>query len=342
MALWLVRGDKHGRYHNLALERDFAYHAGQIGDLSGASSREDVLNLLRDEYPDQKENRLRNWANQLYALAHRIAPGDLVVMPLRHSPQIAIGRVSGGYAYRTDLGDIFHTVPVDWVITDLPRTKIGQDLLYSLGAFMTVCQVKRNNAEARIQAVLEEGKDPGFVADQPEKAGETKEDVEETEAIDVEQFAQDQIMRRIERDFMGHDLARLVEAVLAAEGYITELSSPGPDGGVDILAGQGLFGFSEPKLCVQVKSSQSSADVTILRALQGTMQNFNAERGLLVSWGGFNKAVIKEARLSFFSVRLWDATDLIEAVMRNYERFPEELQSELPLKRIWALVSEQE
>ena len=72
------------------------------------------------------------------------------------------------------------------------------------------------------------------------------------------------------------------------------------------------------------------------------MHNFKADQGLLVCWGGFKSTVEKEARLSFFSVRLWDATDLIEAVLQNYERLSEELQSELPLKRIWALVSEQE
>jgi len=49
----------------------------------------------------------------------------------------------------------------------------------------------------------------------------------------------------------------------------------------------------------------------------------------------------KEARLSFFSVRLWDANDLIEAIFKNCDRLPEELQNELPLKRIWALVIEE-
>ena len=49
----------------------------------------------------------------------------------------------------------------------------------------------------------------------------------------------------------------------------------------------------------------------------------------------------KMARISFFSVRLWDANDLIEAIFKNYDRLPEELQSKLPLKRIWALVIEE-
>ena len=33
--------------------------------------------------------------------------------------------------------------------------------------------------------------------------------------------------------------------------------------------------------------------------------------------------------------------DLLQAIFKNYEKFPEELQTELPLKRIWALVSEE-
>ena len=145
----------------------------------------------------------------------------------------------------------------------------------------------------------------------------------------------------LEQHFKGHDLARLVDAVLKAQGYMTELSAPGPDGGVDILAGRGALGLEGPRLCVQVKSSQSSADVNILRALQGIMQTFKADQGLLVSWGGFTKAVENESRLSFFSVRLWDAGDLVEAVLGNYDKLPKELQTELPLKRIWALVIEE-
>lgn len=60
-----------------------------------------------------------------------------------------------------------------------------------------------------------------------------------------------------------------------------------------------------------------------------------------MSWGGFTKPVIQEARLSYFSVRLWDADDLLKAVLQNYDRLPEEIQSELPLKRIWTLVLEE-
>ena len=101
------------------------------------------------------------------------------------------------------------------------------------------------------------------------------------------------------------------------------------------------MGFAEPRLVVQVKSSASPADVTVLRGLQGIFKNFGAQQGLLVSWGGFTSSVLQEARQSFFSIRLWDSGDLLQAIFKNYEKFPEQLRTELPLKRIWALVSEE-
>ena len=102
------------------------------------------------------------------------------------------------------------------------------------------------------------------------------------------------------------------------------------------------MGFNEPRICVQVKSSQTPIDVTVLRGLQGTMSNFGAKQGLLVSWGGFTKAVLDESRLSFFTVRLWDSDNLIKAILTNFDKLSDSLQAELPLKRIWALVLEEE
>jgi restriction system protein len=132
-----------------------------------------------------------------------------------------------------------------------------------------------------------------------------------------------------------------VEAVLRADGWITKLSPPGADGGVDILAGRGSLGLDQPKLCVQVKSQTAAVDTTVYRALLGTMQGFKAEQGLLVAWGGFNKAVQTESKQGYFAVRLWESRDLVEAIYRNYERLPAEIQADLPLKRVWVLVNEE-
>lgn len=156
---------------------------------------------------------------------------------------------------------------------------------------------------------------------------------------DDRRLAHDQILRHIEARFPGHAFARLVAAILRADGFMTQVAEPGPDGGADILAAKGTLAFDGPYLCVQVKSSKKPEDVTTLRALKGTMETFHATQGLLVCWGGFTKAVHREARQSFFQIRLWGADEVVEAIYKNYDRIPEEIQAELPLERVWMLVS---
>jgi restriction system protein len=51
--------------------------------------------------------------------------------------------------------------------------------------------------------------------------------------------------------------------------------------------------------------------------------------------------VPKEAARLFFELRLWDADDLVKAILATYESLPDALQAELPLKRIWVLVPEE-
>ncbi len=340
MSLWMVRGGRFGEHENLSFENGLACIGfSEVSDLSRATTKEEIIELVREAYKEKPEMAIYNFAGQLRTFAHRMKEGDLVAMPLRNRSQIAIGRVTGPYRYRTDLGDVHHTRLVEWIKIDIPRTAFGQDLLYSLGAVMTVCRIERNDAEERVRAILAGKPDPGITPiSGPFPPGDGN---GEEPFTDVEQFARDQILGHLVKNFRGHDLSRLVDAVLKAEGYVTSLSPPGPDGGVDILAGSGSLGLDSPRLCVQVKSSQSPSDVNVFRGLQGSMTTFQADQGLLVSWGGFNNAVIQEARLNYFKVRLWDSGDLVEAVLRNYDRLPEELQGELPLKRIWALVPEE-
>ena len=133
-----------------------------------------------------------------------------------------------------------------------------------------------------------------------------------------------QIRTHVERNFHGHGLSRLVAAALEAEGFQVAVSPPGPDGGVDIRAGKGPMGFDSPRICVQVKSGRQVSGVSVLRDLQGVMQTFKADHGLLVSWGGFARPAEQEARSMHFNIRLWSSEQLLEAVFENYERLPAE------------------
>jgi restriction system protein len=93
---------------------------------------------------------------------------------------------------------------------------------------------------------------------------------------------------------------------------------------------------------VQVKSQVSPVDTPTLNQLIGTMQNVNAEQGLLVSWGGFKSSVDKMAPSQFFRVRLWDQDDLIDQLLEQYDRISPDLRAELPLKRVWTVAAEEE
>ena len=123
-----------------------------------------------------------------------------------------------------------------------------------------------------------------------------------------------QIRTHVERNFHGHGLSRLVAAVLEAEGFQVAVSLPGPDGGVDIRAGKGPMGFDSPRICVQVKSGRQVSGVSVLRELQGVMQTFKADHGLLVSWGGFARPAEQEVRSMHFNIRLWSSKQLLEEV----------------------------
>jgi restriction system protein len=93
---------------------------------------------------------------------------------------------------------------------------------------------------------------------------------------------------------------------------------------------------------VGAENSSGQAGVDEFRSLKGVMESFRADQGLLVAWRGFKGTVRNESRGSFFSVRLWDATDVLDALFAVYERLPDDVRSQLPLQRIWSLVPPEE
>jgi restriction system protein len=343
--VFMARAGRNGEDEEYVLEHNTAVIGFKdVPSLEGAMDYDSVLKRVMESRPQAKPRAAANFAGQLWTFAGDMKLGDIVVLPRKLTSQISLGRVTGPYQYKK-VGDSFrHTRAVKWEQSDIPRTAFEQDLLYSFGAAMTVCNISRNDAERRVAAVLAGKPDPGpaGVLERTRKPAAAPPTVTPEEVPDLGQLAHDQIVAHIQARFAGHALASLIDAVLRADGWVTKLSPPGADGGVDILGGRGPLGLDEPRLCVQVKSQNSPADVTVYRTLQGTMQTFKAEQGLLVCWGGFNKVVVTEAKQGHFTVRLWDSRDVVEAIYRTYERLPAEIQADLPLKRVWMLVPEED
>lgn len=338
MSLWLIRSGSHGQN-----EQDFIQnrriHAWSTLDVDIAKfkARGDLIERMKEKLPEEKPRSIVNWAGQLWAFAQEMNKGDLVVFPLKTQRALIFGEITSDYrAVEKGEPSIRHVRSVKWISEPIPRQNFAQDLLFSFGAFMTVCRISRNNAEERIVAMRKNGwkseSDKAII--NPSNAQTATEDPVNT---NLEDLGRDQIARLISARFKGHKLTALVEAILKAQGYTTWRSPDGADGGVDILAGAGPLGFGSPRLCVEVKSESSPIDRSTVDKLLGAVTKFGAQEGLFVSWSGFKSTVQKELASSFFRVRLWSQQELLEQLFLHYERFDEDLKAELPLKRVWTV-----
>lgn len=338
MALWMMRAGRHGEYEDrfLSTERIYLTWGDAIpDDARGFGSRADVVQALRDRWPNASEGKIRNHAGQLWAFLRTMKPDDLIVVPSKKTPELHFGAIRSDAQFDPDAEpDYRHYREVAW-LRDVPRSAMDKDLLYSLGAIMTICEISRNDAEARVRRMLQLPvlKTVPAAASQEVPASE-----DAATSIDYEQLARDEIAALIIRRFKGHGMERLVDAILRAQGYVTYHSPAGADRGVDILAGSGDLGFGSPKICVQVKSEQSPVDHPTFSQLLGTMQAVGADQGLLVSWGGFKSSVEREVPRHFFKVRLWDQKKLLDQLFQHYDQLDEEIRAEIPLRRIWTVV----
>jgi restriction system protein len=341
MAVWLIRAGSQGEYEQKFLTENRVYVTWENlnTDLSQLTERSQLIDALAENEPDAKQKKLINHASQIWPFAHAMQKGDRVIMPSKTQPVIYIGELSSDYHFVNDaVSPFYHWRAVKWIAEPVPRTHFSQDLLYSFGAFMTICQIKRNNAEARLNAM----EASNWTAETQKQI--TKQVIQDTEDAtdeqvdtDLEDLGHAQIVKLIEAKFKGHNLTRLVNAVLTAQGLTCWQSPEGADGGVDILAGDGAMGFGNQRICVEVKSGDGLVDRPTVDKLIGAMTKFNATQGLFVSWGGFKSNVQKELASSFFIVRLWTQQDLLEQLFLYYDKLDDDIKAELPLKRIWTV-----
>jgi restriction system protein len=335
MSLWVVRAGRHGEQQETALKEGLVCHAwNELPDYS-ALNKDELKQLYKATYPQDSEKQVAIGLSQVWRFAHEIQIGDTVALPLRTESAISFGRVVSEYQYKKIAANVMHIRKVEWVKT-LPRSVIPKDVLHSMDSKLTAFKVSRNDADVRVQKLLALSVDTVL-----QKVTSEIEDATDEEPIDLERSARDEILKFIQAKFTGHELARLVDAVLRARDYKTVVSPPGPDGGVDILAGSGPLGFDQPRLCVQVKSGTGTEGQKTFNELLGVVSKFDSDQGLLVSWGGFTNPVKHDARKAFFKIRLWDQGDLVDSILQNYERLDDEIKAELPLKRIWIMVDDE-
>ncbi len=343
MSVWLVRAQANGQYENRFIQEGRIYlnWARLTQDLSSFENKDDLGTYIAQQYPEQSSKVVANWKGQIWPFIKEMAIGDLVVMPLKSQWAIQIGRITGEYQYMENTDpDFCHFHTVSWIETPVPRSHFSQDLLNSFGAFMSVCRIKRNNAEDRLLAMEASGWKPESTAMIIKAQNTTTDDNGDSTDDsfgDLIEKATDQINACISSQFKNHDLTRLIDAILRAQGYTTFVSPAGPDGGADIFAGKGDLGLGEPRLCVEVKSGDTPIGRPDVDKLLGAVTKFGANQGLFVSWGGYKSNVQKELAANFFQVRLWGQKEILENLFACYDHLDEDIKLKLPLKKTWVL-----
>ncbi len=348
---WTVRAGRNGE------RNEWSFANGVVGggwhempDLTGIRDREVLRQIVSDVYGGSK-NTVANLTGQLWTLTNRIQVGDFIALPIRATSQVAFGQVVGGYKYLKDQEDPSrrHVIQVKWIKTDVPKTLLKQDMLYQLGSAMTIFEVGNNDAAYRLERVMEGKPDPGArstmslgLESKNTSSSPSDETVATGDAINLEEVAQDEIAKRLQEDFKGHELSELVESLLVAEGFKCRNSPPGADGGVDVLAGMGPLGMDSPKLVVQVKSQTSAVSDTVLQQLNGAIHRFQADQALLVTFGGVTGPAKTYLETQYFNIRVWTMDDILQAIYKHYDLLPSEMKAKLPLKQIWVPISSDE
>ena len=342
---WLVRGSKNFGFDRWMLDNGYsAVDFHEVEDLAVAKDLAAMRALLAPAMPEKSEKAVGNYAAQLNAFANRISIGDTVVLPLKSVGRLAFGVVTGGYEYLPGAGVLNHVRTVDWKRSDVARTAVNQDLLFSLGAFSTVVQISRNDAAYRLTRILDGAEaDPGArpgVALQLPKVDDDVVDTEEAiarDGQDIIRYSRDRILTLLKEQFAGHALQDLVAEILRAEGMTCKVPPKGADGGIDIIAGSGVLGISAPTIIVQVKSQPSRVGSEVLDQLGGVVGQHQADHGLLVAMGGLTAQAQGKVDAQRLRVAVWDAEELVDRLLKHYEVLPDAIKEIIPLRRAWVI-----
>lgn len=179
---------------------------------------------------------------------------------------------------------------------------------------------------------------------QPAKAtatsnGDVEEEVEASAVIALE-AAEEQARTQIEQHLKGmnpYEFQFLVADLLTAMGYyVSWVSPPGKDDGIDIIAFSDPLGMRPPRIKVQVKRYDKPVVVGDVSAFMG---NLGAEEvGLFVSTGNFTKDAEQKVRNDKqHRVTLIGLDALIRLWVQHYDKLGQDAKLRLPLRPVYFL-----
>jgi restriction system protein len=316
------------------VERDFvAIGWPDAGDLTDvAVEREDFKARLRERYPDRSEAWVANAAGQLLRFRHVMRRGDLVVYPRKLDRTINVGRIAGDYVYDPASQRYPNVRAVEWLRTDLPRDAFTQGCLYEFGSALSVFTITTHAHEVLRVLAAGDAHDPA-AAPLPEGSAPFAPPGEDEPSVErIAELTQDFVLKTFQTELKGHGFAQFCGWLLEALGYTTQVSPPGADQGIDIIASEDALGVKQPLLKVQCKSGKDPVGSPDVQALNGTLSA--TDLGVFFAVGGFTVPA-KQVASGMPRMRLIGPAELVELVLDHYAALPDEAKQQLPLRRVW-------
>lgn len=294
----------------------------ELGNLSQIAPNWDAFReKYVQTYPDAKKGAIGISVGMLFRFVHEMKIGDYVVFPSKSDRMVNIGEIAGEFEY-VQGAEYPQRRKVKW-LKHLPRTAFSQGALYEIGSAMTLFAVRNYSGE--FLAAL---KDKAFQKNLPEEdysVGATAEEIVES--------TRDFILKELSRQLKGYELEGFIADLLQAMGYRTKLSPHGGDRGIDITAYKDEL---PPRILVQVKSQDGDIREETIQSLKGAMRE--GDYGLFVTLSNYTKNT--QTYLDHTPIiRGINGAELVELVLKYYDRLHERYRKMIPLKMVYIPVT---
>lgn len=373
MNVWAVRAGADGEYEDYALSAGVALvDFGLRQSLANFAGRDDLRDFLNADPDSIYYGRLRSAANaasQLWRFANHMQVGDMILLPRKKARAVAVGRVAGEYRLDPDIPfDACHARDVEWRAVDVPREGFDAGILTAIRSMLTVFQVKREGAEARIDGATRAYLSGEMILPpaRPEPAREPKEDAPPAPAapetppaaaepappadqppMDIDALIEQRIIHRIRERFGADGFGYLMTAILEMSGYAITRTTRA-DGGasvhIHLERDSAADGGAKETLLAHLMSGESAASANDVERLRAGAEEIGASDALLVSMSGFIERPpdpdpdADGGEESALAPRLMDASDVVSQILESYDALPAYVRANIPLRQRMVLV----
>ena len=282
-----------------------------LGDLSGISEHEVLMQLFQERCPDEHASAARNIAR----FRLEIREGDYVITPAIDSKWLYYGRVTDNQVYfrpNPDDGCRYaHRRRVEWAKQPFNRLELSIPLQSTLRAALTVFKVRQERE---------------FI----QKIGELKEEVNIPEPS---RDFREVVLRRI-LELTPKEFEELVGYMLAALGFDDTQVVGGPgDQGVDVKGTLNNSGVVRVDVYVQVKRYSLTSMVSHTDVLKLRQKIPAGGQGAVITTARFQKKAHDYAtEQGFPRIGLIDGPQLVDILVEHWSDIPEDFRDKLGMR----------